>query len=103
MRGPFKNGTHVNPVPPSEWSWERQQLVRGQRYRVIRPFVDGNGDPHVVGDEWVFVHAMFSKFDDLLTLCIWRASGGEWTVPLFWKKDRQEEIVKHFDDYVMRI
>jgi hypothetical protein len=75
-------------------------LVRGERYRVIKPFIDADGDVHLAGEEWAFVSAMYSKFDNLLTLCVHLSSGDEWALPLLWKKDKQAEIIEHFPTYV---
>lgn len=103
MRGPFQSGTCVNPISPSEWDWEQKQLARGKRYRVIRPFIDADGDSHEVDEEWVFISAMFSKFDDLLTLCLRFPSGEDWSLPLIWRQDKQEEVVENFRTYVKQV
>ena len=104
MEGPYPNGTYwYLEIPPTEWDWERGRLIRGERYRIIQPFTDANGDEHPVGEEWLFLRAMFSRFDDLLILCVRFSSGEEWKIPLLWKKDKQEDIIEHYRNYMVHI
>jgi hypothetical protein len=69
----------------------------------VKPFTDADGDTHGVGEEWVFISATFSKFDDLLTLCLRRSFDEEWTLPLLWKKGEQEEVIEDFGTHMKRI
>ncbi|HMD54883.1 MAG TPA: hypothetical protein VKJ65_10070 [Phycisphaerae bacterium] len=104
MQGPYPNGTSwYLEIPPTEWDWERDRLIRGERYRIIKPFVDADGDEHPIGEEWLFLRAMYSQFDDLLTLCVCFPSGDEWKIPLLWNKDKQQDIIEHWSDYMARI
>jgi hypothetical protein len=100
MQGPHMPGAHEPLGLPSQWDWETGRLIRGQRYHVIKSFVDADGDRHSPGEEWVFVGSMFSRLDDLLTLVVRSDSGEEWLVPLFWTHDAQREIIEHFGQYV---
>jgi hypothetical protein len=100
MDGPYVPGTYKALVPPSQWDWERSHLVRGQRYRVVKAFVDAEGDQHPVGEDWVFLMGMFSRFDNELSLCVRLASGDEWRIPLVWKPEAQQEIIENFLQYV---
>ena len=100
MNGPYLAGTHYNPAPP--WGWEESCLSRGDRYRVIKPYIDADGDQHVVGEEWTFLTSMFSRFD-LLTLCVRRASDEEWRIPMLWTPEAQQVVIEGFSNYVARI
>jgi hypothetical protein len=100
MRGPLQKASCENPIPPSEGKWEKRNLERGRRYRVNKAFTDSDGDNHQIGEEWVFVSSMYSKFDELLTLCIQDSTGQYWQLPLFWKKEKQGEIIEHIDKFV---
>jgi hypothetical protein len=99
MQGPYGRGTLDLP-PPSEWSWERNQLARGQTYRVSKAFEDADGDVHPVGEAWVFLGAMFNKFDDELTLCVRLPSGTEWKIPLLWRPDQQAAVIDRWSEFM---
>jgi hypothetical protein len=100
MNGPYTAGTCKNPIPPSQWDWEKKRLSRGQRYRVTKTFLDADGDLHEVGEEWLFIACMFSRFDDELIVCVQLQSNDEWKVPLIWRPEAQQEIIENFLDYV---
>jgi hypothetical protein len=100
MNGPYAPGT-CNPVAhSSQWDWEGKHLIRGQQYRVVKPFVDADGDHHLTGEEWVFLMGMFSRFDDELTLCVRLAPGDEWKIPLLWKPEAQQAVIENFLHHV---
>ena len=102
MKGPYPPGTLLNPAAATEWDWEKNRLVRGQRYRVLNSFVDGDGDEHQPAEEWIFITSMFSRFDDELSLCVLFDSA-EWKIPLFWTPDAQQEVIEHFGRYVVPV
>jgi hypothetical protein len=102
MQGPYNPGTFSNLAPAHIWSWERGQLVRGQVYRVIRPFTGSDGSNHPVGEEWRFLGEMFNKFDDELILCVQFPSGQEWKISLIWTADQQAEILNRWSNYVAK-
>jgi hypothetical protein len=101
VQGPFKTGTLVNSVTRVQGHWESRSFVRGEIYRVVKSFVDAEGDPHLVGESWIFIGAMFSKFDNELTVCIRLMSGEEWKFSLIWKKDKQQDVIEHWRQYVV--
>lgn len=103
MQGPYKIGSIGSPVAPSEWDWERNRLIRGERYRVIKAFFDADGHEHAIGEEWLFISTLFSKFDDELTICIRLTSGEEWKIPLLWSVDQQQDVIERWQNYVMRV
>ncbi len=100
MKGPYSAGTHDYGVPPTQRDWEFGRLERGHRYRVVKAFVDADGDRHDVGEEWVFVTQMFSKLDDELTICVRSESNEEWRIPMSWKPDAQQDTIEGFRHYV---
>ena len=101
MQGPFIRGTLINPIDPSEWDWETNRLVRGQSYRVIKAFVDADGDRHSIGEEWCFITSMFSRFEDELVICVRSKADEEWKVPMVWTPNAQQEIIENFNCYVV--
>jgi hypothetical protein len=103
MNGPYAPGTHDNPIPPTKWDWEKTRLIRGKRYRVIKAFLDADGDRHEVGEAWTFVTSMFSRFDDELTICVRQESDDEWRIRMFWKPEAQQEVIEDFLNYVALI
>jgi hypothetical protein len=100
MRGPFKNGTLGNLVTQSQGHWEKRNLIRNQRYEVVKPFLDSDGDEHPVGEEWCFIGSMFSKFDDEITICVRVMSGEEWKFSLIWKQNKQTDVIEHWREYL---
>jgi len=103
MQGPYKPGTIGSPVAPSHGDWETNRLIRGQRYRVIKRFSDADADEHDIGEEWAFISTLFSKFDDELTICVRDVTGEEWTIPLIWTPDKQQDIIERWQDYFSRV
>jgi hypothetical protein len=103
MNGPYAPDTFKNLISPSQSEWEKNRLVRGQHYRVVQSFVDADGDKHPVGEDWVFITSMFSRFDDELTLCVRLVSGDEWKIPLVWKPEAQQEVIEDFLQYVASV
>lgn len=91
-----------NSVLPSDWDWEKTRLVRGERYRVIRPFADADGDEHPLGEEWQFLGSSFSKFDDELILYV-RLKSGDWEFPLIWNASKQQNVIECWREYIARI
>lgn len=100
MKGPFPVGTWTSDSPIPQWSWERDRMVRGERYRVIKSFIDAHGDRHPVGEEWTFIRSMFSKFDGEIIICVRIPPGEEWSISLREHPGPQAEIVDNFLEYV---
>src|SRR5687767_13141342 len=103
MKGPFPSGMFSFISGPTQWDWETGRLARGQWYRVIRPFIDFNGDSHPANEQWKFIGTMFSKFDDVLVLCVATSDGSEWSISLRWTPDSQEKVIKSFSEFVVSI
>jgi hypothetical protein len=100
MKGPFPKGTFDSSGPVSEWSWEKDQLVRGQQYRIIKSFADAHGDWHIAGEQWIFLRSMFNKFDNEFILCVQSGDGNEWTISLLWRPGQQIDVIENLSDYV---
>ena len=101
VQGPYDIGSIGAQVGPSEWDWEKRHLVRGERYRVIKQFVDADGSEHPIGEEWQFLGSTFSKFDDELILWV-RLQSGDWKIPLVWNKGKQQTVIENWQEYVTR-
>jgi hypothetical protein len=100
MNGPYAPGTLDCSFTPSEWAWENNHIKRSHTYRVAKAFFDADGDEHAIGEEWVFLTSMFSRYDDELTLCVRSPSREEWKIPLIWKPEAQRDVIENFLDYV---
>lgn len=92
-----------NSLLPPILNWERNCLIRGEQYRVIKPFFDADQKEHPVGEEWIFISSMFSKFDDEYILQVSPFNGGKNSLRLRCEKDQQDEIINHFINYVTQI
>ena len=75
-------------------------LVLGKLYQVVRPFVDADGDRHVRGQQWTLVAVWFNKFDDEIILGVKADGPKEWSVPLMWGREHQEEIISNISSYI---
>jgi hypothetical protein len=97
MNGPIEPANEWYPA--SETHWEAGCMERNRAYRVVQPFLDADGDLHDVGEEWIFLGAMFSRYDDELVLGV-QLNGQEYRISLLWKPEAQESVVENFTRYV---
>lgn len=102
MNGPYKNGTFEFPGPPSNRE-STMNLIAGQKCRVVKGFVDADGDQHKIGAEWVFVCTMFDRQSDTLTLCIRKDDGTEWQIPLSWKSPAQDAVIENLKSFITHV
>ena len=100
MQGPFPRGTHNGLYPVGHWEGQCSGLIRGEWYRIVRPFVDADGDLHPVGEEWLFIASMFSPHDDELLIAVRKNAGDEWRILLHWTPEHQQDVAEHFSQYV---
>jgi hypothetical protein len=98
MQGPIANDAHRHY---GIRDYLALCLTRGQRYRVIRQFVDLDGDNHPVGEEWFFVSSGFVPYDDLWSLFVAFDDGQEWCIPLHAKK--QTATVHNVEEFVKSV
>ena len=100
MKGPHKSATFSFPGPPSRFHWEMHRLPQGHRYRVVKRFVDADGDEHEVGAEWEFICTMFDRQSDELSICVRQDDGTEWQISLIWTPEAQQSIINGFKSFV---
>ena len=74
-------------------------LTAGQRYRVVREFVDYDGGRHLVGETWVFAGTNFVPYEDGLTLHV-SAHGLPQVYRLQWRPEEQAALIERFTDFV---
>jgi hypothetical protein len=75
-------------------------LQPGMRCRVVRDFVDFDGDLHPVGETWTLLGSSFLPYEDGLGLFVSLDGSGEWNLPLQWRPDAQGAILDAFAEYV---
>ncbi len=77
-----------------------QPLSPGQRYRVVRAFVDYDQRVHPVGETWMFEHTSFLPYEDGLTLHVRVGS-----LPVGhrrpWRPEEQAALIENFTDFVV--
>ncbi len=92
-------------MQPKSMDWQHlieefHGLVAGSRYQVCKSFVDAAGDEHNVGENWLLVGSMFSKFDDLVTLCVSLKDATRHELPLSWRRGEQDHVIESFSEYL---
>ncbi|RZK36340.1 MAG: DUF3601 domain-containing protein [Hymenobacter sp.] len=76
-----------------------QTLTPGQRYCVVREFIDYDGQMHSVGETWVFEHTNFVPYEDGLTLHV-SAGGLPLVYRLQWRPEQQAALIENFTTFV---
>lgn len=74
----------------------------GARHRVIRPFVDFDGDTHPWGETWIFLGSAFAPRDDGVSLFVSLDGQDEWHIRMMWTDDQQGPVLDSFESYVTR-
>lgn len=103
MKGPYEMSDQSGFLPLVEHLWEGGCMKRGERYRVIRGFTDGDGDEHAVGEEWLFLGSSYSIYDEMRLLYVSISPGEAWIFPLFTDPTRQKAVSDEFCSYVHSI
>lgn len=75
-------------------------LTPGQRYRVVREFIDYDRLVHPVGETWVFEHTNFVPYEDGLTLHV-SLGGLPMVYRLQWRPEEQAAIIENFTNFVV--
>ena len=86
--------------PSANGGSKHQFLNAGQRYRVVREFVDYDGDPHPVGEEWRFCGWSFVPYEDGMSFFISLDDRQEWQLRLQWRDDSQGAVLDRLSDYL---
>jgi hypothetical protein len=94
------------PCPAGHWTHLRLEaefgpLDAGRRYRVVRPFVDYDGDTHKVGEAWTFLGKNFLPYDDGVSLFVSLDGTQEWHIRLRWTPEDQADIIDALQDYLV--
>lgn len=76
-------------------------LKSGRRYRVVKAFVDFDGDLHAVGEQWDFLGSAFLPYDDGLSLFVSLDGTNQWHIPMQCRPETQGEVVARLDDYLV--
>ncbi|MEO5910989.1 MAG: DUF3601 domain-containing protein [Pelobium sp.] len=74
-------------------------LLRGQKYRVLKPFVDFDNVEHVAGETWIFMESHFLPYDDGLTVHV-SIDNTPQVFRLQWRKEEQAGIIENFKEFV---
>lgn len=77
-----------------------RHLRPGERYFVVRPFIDYDQVGHSVGESWIFVRHAFLPYEDGLTLVLTGSAGREVPLRLQWRADAQGAIIDALDTYL---
>jgi hypothetical protein len=96
MIGPRPNGQWMSRLRPQPF----KHLAVGQRYRVIRGFVDFDGDHHPVGEVWTFLGQNFLPCDDGLSLFVSLDGEREWHIRMQWRPEAQAAVIDSLHDHV---
>jgi hypothetical protein len=75
-------------------------LIPGQRYRVVREFVDYDHQVHLVGETWVFECTNFVPYEDGLTLHV-NLGSLPVVYRLQWRPEEQAAIIENFTNFVV--
>jgi hypothetical protein len=75
------------------------KLIRGKKYRVVKPFTDYDGWVHHIGENWIFVETNFLPYDSGLTLHVLK-DGTQVVYRLQWLEDEQAFIIENFKEFV---
>jgi hypothetical protein len=78
-------------------------LAVGQRYRVIRQFIDFDRGVHLPGDEWVFLGASYSPRDEGITIFVSVDGAHEWNIRFMDAPEEQGEILYDLETYVGQV
>ena len=74
-------------------------LTPGQKYKIIKTFIDFDQIVHPVDEAWIFIETNFLPYEDGLTLHVLK-EGLKTTYRLKWTKENQENIIENFKDFI---
>jgi hypothetical protein len=86
--------------PGARGPWEQLHAKPGATFEVAQAFEDADGDLHRPGERWTLLGTSFDKAEDVLWLGVRGPGGGEWLMPLDWRKGRQSDVLERWESYV---
>jgi hypothetical protein len=75
-------------------------LIPGQRYRVIKQFIDNDKGVHEIGEEWIFLGSNFVPYDDGMSFFVSRDGIHELQIGLQWRREEQADILDNTAQYL---
>jgi hypothetical protein len=72
----------------------------GQRYRVIKEFVDYDKTVHPIGEEWIFLGSNFVPYEDGMSFFVTPDGVREIQIRLQWRPEEQAEILGNTATYL---
>ncbi len=78
-------------------------LTAGHWYRVVREFLDYDGDRHPAGETWQFCGYSFVPYDDGLSLFVSLDGRQEWQIRLQWRAEAQGPVLDHLAEYIEEV
>lgn len=96
MNGPHPLGYWSQHLSGSTFA----DMAIGQRYEVIRSFIDFDDDVHSPGECWIFLGAGPFPYDDGHSLFVSLDGQREWQIRLQWRPEEQAEILEMWHSYV---
>lgn len=96
----------VGPCPKGYWTRAVgaapfRHLVPGQRYRVVRAFVDFDGCTHPVDETWQYTGSNYSAYHEGLSLFVSLDGESEWHIRLSDRPEDQGSIIAALEAYVV--
>jgi hypothetical protein len=74
-------------------------LIVGEKYLVVKPFIDHDNIVHNVGESWIYNGTSFLPYEDGLTLHVLK-DGVEIIYRFQWREEAQAEVIRNFGDFV---
>ena len=102
MHGPHPAG-FWSGRPSANGGSQHGCLHAGRRYRVVREFVDYDGDCHPAGEEWRFCGWSFVPYEDGMSFFVSLDDRQEWQLRLQWREEAQGAILDHLTDYLQAL
>lgn len=99
MYGPEERGhwtSHTGPNCGASYAF----LQSGQHYRVLKSFVDFDGDKHCPGDQWEFLGYSFLPYDDGVSLFVSLDGVREWHIRMQDRPEEQGSILENLGEFL---
>lgn len=80
-----------------------KHLRVGERYQVVVPFTDYDGDHHPEGEAWTFLTHNFVPYHDGLSLFVTPDGNEKRQIRLQWTPEEQGEVIDGLENYLRPI